>query len=98
MSQITMPAAKSAVAYTGPQPHPRRALEQVGGRLKAGPRLKAPAELLVPVSSRHAPVPPDTGSLSLSVPFILHGCRSHAVPATWLRQPCSKAPGTVVPQ
>ena len=30
--------------------------------------------------------------------FILHGCRAHAAPATWLRQPCRKTSLRAVPE
>jgi hypothetical protein len=51
----------------------------VVGRTGAGVR-----GFLVPAGSG------DNRYISLRLPpsFILHGCRSHAVPATWLGQPC----------
>jgi hypothetical protein len=44
--------------------------------------------LVTPVTPPAAPVRP----------YILHGCRVHAAPATWLGQPCSKTPARAVPQ
>src|SRR6266540_583458 len=43
------------------------------------------------------PGPADTGLSETDRPYILHGCRAHAAPATWLRQPCRKTPARVVP-
>src|SRR6266702_6867864 len=54
--------------------------------------------LLVPVRSPPTPVTPATRSAAPSRPFVLHGCRDHAVPATWLGQPCSKSSARVVPK
>jgi hypothetical protein len=47
------------------------------------------ASLPVPVRCRHAPVTSVTRPDAPSRPFLLHGCRDHAAPATWLGHPCS---------